>query len=214
MEEKFPCPQRRRKFGHFLKKLKSVKNVQTFLSGLVRYWENNMKKFPVVECGEVHWFEIYNEPKSNEPLDVMMILIMPREPIWTKNGKLAPSQTDTKLANHYLFELKRHHLSFYVTDLLKCGLASVEENDFRNLGSEVGRCWRFLQQEIEILQPRKIITFGKHPKHDVSLLLALSNEPQVVKDKICPLLHPRAGIDKDKFHKLITELIKEKRESS
>lgn len=173
-------------------------------------WEINRKIFPVVECGEVHWFEIFNEPKTNDPLDVMLILIMPREPIWTKNGKLAPSQTDTKLANHYLSKLKNQRISFYLTDLLKCGQASNEKKDFSKMGVEIGQCLRFLQQEIEILQPRKIITFGKPPRHYVSLLLSLFNTPQVVKDKVRPLNHPARGeIEKPKFQDIITEIIKE-----
>lgn len=209
---KIPLSTKKEKIRTLFKEIEVCQKCSDLSVRLNTVWEINRKIFPVVECGEVHWFEIFNEPKTNDPLDVMLILIMPREPIWTKNGKLAPSRTDKMLANHYISELKNQHLSFYLTDLLKCGDV---KKDISELGAEVGQCWHFLQQEIEILQPRKIVTFGKYPQHDISLLLSLFNTPQVVMDKVRPLNHPSRGkIEKAKFQEIIAKLIKKNLKNS
>lgn len=114
-----------------------------------------------------------NAVPGKGPLDaqVMFIGIAPQGIAERKGEPLSPRTHSGNILVRWLKEIDLLYQEIYLTNILKCNpdrkpmkfrLSSFDEGVF---SVEIRACRKWLQQEIELLQPKVIVTLGAPPLH-------------------------------------------------
>lgn len=115
-----------------------------------------------------------------------------------------------KILDKMLESIRTKREDIYLTNICKC--RPPENRD--PLPEEVSACWQWLEKEIEIINPKIIITLGKHalnsflPKAKISEVHGKVLEikiSKIGKIKIFPLHHPAAARCNRKTRTIFTE---------
>jgi uracil-DNA glycosylase family 4 len=102
---------------------------------------------------------------------VLFIGIAPQGTAERQGEPLSPRTHTGKILAQWLTEIDLSYKEIYLTNLLKCNpdrkvrklrLQSFDEEVF---STEIRACRKWLTQEIEILQPKVIVTLGAPPLH-------------------------------------------------